>query len=87
MNINLHIERLILDSLPANHHQGALIKAAVEAELGRLLGENGIRPESSSGVAYPSVRANSIHVSFENSPSQVGQQIARAVYSGIGGIK
>ncbi len=84
MNVNLHIERLILDGLPVAHSQGALIKAAVEAELGRLFGEGGVSPELRSGGAFPSVRANSIHASGENSPSRLGQQIARAVYSGIG---
>ncbi len=87
MTINLHIERLILDGIPIARGQGALIKAAVEAELGRLLSESGVSPELRSGGAFPSVRADSLHAGAENSPSQLGQQIARAVYSSIGGRK
>jgi hypothetical protein len=87
MNVNLHIERLILDGLPVGHGQGALIKTAVEAELGSLLRESGVSPELRSGGAFPTVRANSIHASGENSPSRLGQQVARAVYSGIGAGK
>ena len=37
MNINLHIERLILDGLPIEPRQRAQVQAAVEAELARLL--------------------------------------------------
>lgn len=84
MNINLHIECLILDGLSVGHGQGAVIKADVEAELGRLLREGGVSPELRSGGAFPTMRANSIHASGENSSSQLGQQIAQAVYSGIG---
>ena len=41
-NIHLHIERLILDGLPIECAQGPHVQAAVEAELARLLTENGL---------------------------------------------
>ena len=41
-NIHLHIERLILDGLPIERAQGPHVQAAVEAELARLLTENGL---------------------------------------------
>jgi hypothetical protein len=85
MNINLHIERLVLDGLPVGHGQGALIKAAVEAELGRLLREGGLSQALRLGGAFASQRANSISMGGDDSPAQVGQQIGRAVYSRIGG--
>jgi hypothetical protein len=84
MNINLHIERLVLDGLNIGHGQGALVKAAVEAELGRLLREGGMSLDLSSGGAFPSVKAGSIMMGKEGNPSMVGQQIAKAVYDGIG---
>jgi hypothetical protein len=84
MNINLHIERLILDGLNIDHGQGAQVKAAVEAELGRLLREGGMSPDLNSGGAFPSVKAGSITMGKEGNPSLVGQQIAKAVYDGIG---
>ena len=44
MNINLHIERLILDGLPITRQQGPHVQAAVEAELTRLLSCSPRRP-------------------------------------------
>ena len=84
MNINLHIERLILDGLPITRGQGPLVQAAVETELARLLTERGITSGLQSGGAMPSVRAGGIQLTAENNPTQMGQQIAQAVYGGIG---
>ena len=84
MNINLHIEWLVLDGLPIGHSQGSLVKAAVEAEFTRLLIENGLAPNFQSGGAVPSVKADGIQVTNDGSPVDLGQQIARVVYGGIG---
>ncbi len=84
MNIHLHIERLILDGLPVGPGQGARVQAAVEGELARLLAEGGLAPSLQAGGAVPGVRAPSIQLSGENNSAQLGQQIARAVYRGIG---
>ena len=46
-NIHLHIERLILDGLPIERAQGPHVQAAVEAELSRLLTENGLAASAS----------------------------------------
>ncbi len=87
MNINVHVERLILDGLPITHHQGVLVQGAVEAELTRLLSEGGFTSSSQAGGALPSVRADAMQLKAGNTPTQLGQQIARAVYSGIGKAK
>jgi hypothetical protein len=84
MNINLHIERLILDGLPITPSQGLLVQAAIEKELARLLTENGIAESFQAGVAVPSVRANGIQLTSGGNPTQLGAQIAQSVYSGIG---
>lgn len=84
MNINLHIERLILDGLPLAHAQGPLVQAAVEAELSRLLSAGGLHSSLQSGIAVPSVRADAVSLNTGSNPQQIGQQIARAVYGGIG---
>ncbi len=85
MKIKLHIERLILDGLPVASNQGPLVQAAVEAELARLLGVNGLSHELRSGGAVPEVAAGPLRLASESTPSKLGQQIARAVYRGIGG--
>ena len=84
MNINLHIERLILDGLELGPAQGALIQAAVEAELGRLLGEHGLSAQLANGAVLPSVRAGGLQLAQGAAPAQIGEQIAQAVYGGIG---
>ena len=81
--IKVHIERLVLDGLPVTRSQGPQVQAAVEAELSRLMSEGGLAPELASGGAVPSVRANSIN-SVGRSPAQIGRQIAKAVYGGMG---
>jgi hypothetical protein len=84
MNINLHIERLILDGLPLGAGQGALVQPTVEAELARLLGQGGIAPSLQSGGVLSSVRADAIQLTAQSSPAQMGWQIAHSVYAGIG---
>ncbi len=87
MNIELHIERLILDGVPIERSQGPHLQAVVEAELTRLLAENGLAAELQTGGAVPSVRADAMQFKAGNTPTQWGQQIAHSVYSGIGNGK
>ena len=86
-NIHLHIERLILDGLPIERAQGPHVQAAVEAELARLLTENGLGTSSEIGGAVPNVRADAIQLTSGSSPAEMGIQIAQSVYSGIGNIR
>jgi hypothetical protein len=84
VNVNLHIDRLILDGIDLDPSQRPALQAAVEAELGRLLTEGGIGANLAGGGAVPSVKAGGFEMGGEGSPSQLGQQIARSVYGGIG---
>jgi hypothetical protein len=84
MNINLHIERLILDGLPVEGSQAPNVQAAVEAELTRLLAQNGLAGGLQAGSILPSIHVNHIQFTPENTPIQMGTQIAKSVYSGIG---
>ena len=84
MNINLHIERLILDGLPIDARQRAEVQAAIEAELARLLMQNGLKAGLLAGGAMPSLRAEAIQLMRENNAAQLGAQIAQSVYGGIG---
>ena len=84
MNINVHIERLVLDGLPVVRHQAPFVQAAVEAELARLLVTKGLTPDLQSvGRATPNVNAPGIQFTSDSSPAELGQKIARAVYGGI----
>jgi hypothetical protein len=85
MSINVHIERLILDGLPVERHQARLVQSAVEAELAQLLAAEGLASGfKSGGHATPRIEAPGIQLASDSSPGQIGQQIARAVYGGIG---
>jgi hypothetical protein len=83
MSVNLHIERLILDGLSVPAGQGPHLAAAMETELARLLATSGLEAGLRSGGAWPSVPAGSIRPAATK-PASLGQQIARAVYRGIG---
>ena len=83
MNINLHIERLILDGLTVGRGDAALVQTAVERELGRLLATGGLEMGLQSGGAWPSVPVDVVLLTASK-PAQLGQRIAHAVYSGIG---
>ena len=84
MNINLHIERLILDGLPLAPAQSAQVRSAVETELRCLLTAGGLHAGLQSGIALPSVRADALQLNADSHPTQIGRQIAQAVYGGIG---
>ena len=81
MNINIHIERLILDGLPVTSNQGALVQAAVETELTHLLTEQSL--SRSSAGAVPRLSAGAIQLTQDSKPAQLGQQIARSIHGGL----
>jgi hypothetical protein len=82
MNIDLHIERLVLDGLPVTRSKGPLLQTAVETELARLLTIEGLPPNLAVGGAFPLIKAGNIQLANSN-PNQLGQQIARAVHGSI----
>jgi len=80
MNINLHIDRLVLEGLPVAHNESQLLEAALETELTRLLVADGQRGRLDfSSCATPHVAAPGIQL-MSNSSSKLGEQIARSVY-------
>jgi hypothetical protein len=84
MNVNMHIEKLILDGLTVAPAERPSLQAAVETELAWLLAEGGLAPALQGGGALPSLRAGGIELQGEGNPVHLGAQIARAVYEGMG---
>jgi hypothetical protein len=84
MKMNVHIERLVLEGLPVGSHDGPRVRAAVTAELERLIRTQGISQQLRSAGAVPEMRAGSLHMAERTSPRRLGTQIARAVYGGLG---
>ena len=83
MNVNLHIERLILDGLPVESRHRSTLQASIETELGRLFAHDDL-PREWSGGAVPSVRADAIQLTPQNDPARLGRQIAGSIYASIG---
>ena len=83
MNVNLHIERLILDGLTVSPAERPLLQAAVETELTRLITDGGLSPALQEGGARPSLRAGGMELQGGENPTNLGTQIAQAVYKGM----
>ena len=83
MNVNLHIERLILDGLPINQRDAARVRDAIETELTQALMRDGLAKSLSNGGAFASVPQSTILIRHARADS-IGQQIGRAVYGGVG---
>ena len=83
MNINLHIDRLVLEGVNIAPGQRHLLQASVEAELARLLSGGVLAPGFAEGTNLSRVSANGIELTG-NKPAQLGRQIAESVYGGIG---
>ena len=84
VNINLHIERLILDGVHMSHGERLALQASIEMELVNLLASDGLAPNLLAGGAMPRVRDGTVQLTRRASPADLGKQIAQAVYGGIG---
>ncbi len=82
MDINLYIERVIIEGIPVSPREQRILKVRIESELARLLAENGL-PGVAADSNLPYVRTEAVGPSVQSDPISLGQQIARAVYSGI----
>jgi hypothetical protein len=85
MNVNLHIERLILDGLPDAATQGPHLRSAVERELARMLAENGLSEQWRAGGAVPRTPVQQFNLAPDARPAAIGRSVAQSVYRGIGG--
>ena len=83
MNINLHIEKLVLDDTVLQSHARGELKAAVAAELKRRLASQGIGTIKHSSTVIPTIRAASISVDNSTKPAGLGHKIGNAVYKSI----
>lgn len=83
MNVRLHIQRLTLDGLPLDAGQGPAVRAAVEAELKRLIAERGIGPALERGGALAYVRGGELDSARGDTPASLGEKIGRVVHGGI----
>jgi len=81
MQIDLQIERLILNGVDIAGHERQKLQAALETELTRLLTSGGL--PYVENVQFREVPAVAIQLSPDSTPVQIGRQIARSVYGGL----
>jgi hypothetical protein len=79
MNINFHIERLVLDGLPVSDPDSSIVRAAIETELARVVAEQGLSGLSSGAV--PCLSGSPIELAHDAKPEPVGHQIGRALFN------
>lgn len=85
MNIELHIDRLVLEGLPLESRHGPHLRQAIESELHRLLQAQGLSADLQTRQSLRRVQAPTIQLGGSEQPQSLGQQIAQSIYSGIGG--
>ncbi|MEH2221903.1 hypothetical protein [Nostoc sp.] len=83
MNINIDIEKLILEGVAISPRQGRLLQAEVEAELARLLSAEGLPDEWQGAGIVPHVPSGAIQLKLGTNPTQMGRQIAQRIYRGM----
>lgn len=83
MNIQLHIERLVLDGVDLAAHRRGELQAGLTAELTRLLSEGGLAGQLSEGAAVPRLQLSGLQLAGQQ-PTRLGEQIAQTVYRGLG---
>jgi hypothetical protein len=83
MNIQLHIEHVVLEGLPVDAARGPAVRAAIEAELGRLLAESGLSGRLERGGTIDHARGADIAAVPGDPPARLGERIGQAVYGGI----
>jgi hypothetical protein len=80
-HVHLHIDRLVLDGLGTFDREA--VGAAVEAELARLLAQQGAPPALRHDARFPRLDGGHFDVVPGASAEDVGQWIARGVYGGL----
>ncbi|MEH1950488.1 MAG: hypothetical protein V7K77_26540 [Nostoc sp.] len=84
MNINIDIEKLILEGMPISPSQARLLQAEVESELAKLLANEGLPDNLLSGGV---VSGGAIQLKPGINPTQMGQYIAQEIVIKILGEK
>jgi hypothetical protein len=85
MNLNLHIERLIVEGLPLEWRERRTLQAAIERQLAHLLATHGIprglrTPGSAAALVAPAMRLGA-----ETGAQPTGALIGASIYAGLSG--
>ncbi len=83
MNINLHIDRIILEGLAIAPGQKRSVQIALQAQLAELIAGSGISHSLAEGGSIPEATVPALHLLDQHNPTQLGTQIARSVHQGL----
>ncbi|MGD1942037.1 MAG: hypothetical protein ACFB0G_12055 [Leptolyngbyaceae cyanobacterium] len=83
MNVNLHIEELVLDGIDLSPHQRSQLDVAIRTELTRLIAADGLSPSLQQGGWRDRLSASNFQFSPGQAPEAMGQHIAQSVYGGL----
>jgi len=84
MNVELHIERLVLEGLAVRPGDRAGLARTLSDELRQLIETGGVPRELIGGGAVPRLTAPLAPISPAAAASPLGQAIARSVYTSLG---
>lgn len=82
-NIHVHIDRLLLDGVPADGLDPQQLSADVRSALEQLLAERGLDARLAAGGSWHRVRGGDL--GGTDGPVGLGEQIAHAVHDGLSG--
>jgi hypothetical protein len=82
MDINLHIERLVLEGVDTATGQSDLLQASVVNELTQLLNRGGLASNFNSGASLDQITTKDIQLT-DGKPQAFGQQIAKVLHRGL----
>jgi hypothetical protein len=81
MNINIQIDRLILEDIDISPSQRRHLQAIVVSELSNLLTANGLPSYLHNGATLPSLPLGKVEVTNITDTAVMGQQIAQQIYN------
>ncbi len=82
--IRLHVERLVLEDLDLRPGEAPRLRAALQAELTRLLAVGGLDPALMAGGAQPTRASAALDTEVGATPDALGADLARSIYAGLG---
>jgi hypothetical protein len=84
LNVELHIERLLVTGLRLPPGGRAALADVMGAELSRLIQDGGLGPAVLSGASTPRLTATLGPSARTEANGQLGRELARSVYSCLG---
>lgn len=83
LSFQVDIERLVLNGFRLTQREQRQLQLGMETELGRLLETNGLAANLLEGRTLPAIPAGGFEYRPGQNATELGRQIAQAVYKGI----